>query len=229
MLNNRVGNSLLHLLYNIPFTYICSFSRSYFIFIVLLLTILPFPLLRDAGAVYGNVEVPPYYPHEENQFPAEIKQKALATPMQLQQPHQLQGLCPFPCTCRGHNVDCSYRNLRAVPSPFPPNVERINLIGNKITLIKANDFRGLRQLKVLQLANNEIEDILDGAFTDLVKLKKLRLNSNSLKYLRDNLFQLNVQLQKLELKDNELTCIYQNTFNGLKNMRQLQLENNRLA
>ncbi|GIY68236.1 hypothetical protein CDAR_423931 [Caerostris darwini] len=86
------------------------------------------------------------------------------------------------------------------PSPVPPTKcpePSINLEGNNITVIRADDFEGLNQVQIMQLMENQIHLIEKGAFQDLVSMERLRLNNNRLRSLPDLLFSTMPNLLRL--------------------------------
>ena len=82
-------------------------------------------------------------------------------------------------------IDLSNRNLDEVPANIPPAETEVFLQENKISIIRANAFVTLTELKNLQLLDNDIETIEPGAFNGLAKLTNLNLVRNKLTHFLD--------------------------------------------
>ncbi|CAL1526459.1 unnamed protein product [Lymnaea stagnalis] len=106
--------------------------------------------------------------------------------------------CPRECDCRSRGfVDCSFRNLNYVPRGIPKNVQRLDLQGNNLTVIRKSDFQGFGHLRILQLLDNQIQSVEKGAFQDLTSMIRLRLDRNELRSLPDLLFASMTKLERL--------------------------------
>ncbi|XP_071091195.1 protein slit-like isoform X2 [Haliotis cracherodii] len=161
--------------------------------------------------------------------------------------------CPRECSCRNKYIDCSFRGLLYVPSDIPNDVEKLDLQGNNLTVIRRSDFEGMKKLRILQLLDNKIRTIEKGAFVNLVSMERLRLDRNLLVSTPDNLFanmpnllrldlsynkllyigrrtlKSSILLKNLQLDHNEITCISDTGIKGLKNMEILTLSNNNIT
>ncbi|XP_071038445.1 protein slit isoform X1 [Parasteatoda tepidariorum] len=138
-------------------------------------------------------------------------------------------VCPQVCDCKGLTVDCGNRQLKSVPRPLPKEAKRINLEGNNITVIRADDFEGLNQVQIMQLMENQIHLIEKGAFQDLVNMERLRLNNNKLRSLPDLLFSTMPNLLRLDLSNNRLIMIGKKTLRGAPLLKNLQMDNNEIT
>ncbi|XP_067134486.1 protein slit-like isoform X2 [Centruroides vittatus] len=137
--------------------------------------------------------------------------------------------CPSECDCQGFIVDCNNRGLKFVPRYLPEDARRINLEGNNITVIKENDFQGLKHLQILQLMDNQIHTIERVAFQDLIAMERLRINNNHLRTLPDMLFSSMPNLLRLDLSNNKLTIIGRKTLRGAPRLKNLQMDNNEIT
>lgn len=137
--------------------------------------------------------------------------------------------CPHECTCTRSRMDCSFKNLKSVPSQIPNSVKKLDLQGNSISVIKATDFKDLRRLRSLNLMKNQIETIEKGAFQDLVGMKRLRLDRNRLRQIPDLLFANMPDLQRLDLSFNKIKRIGQRTLKGSQVLKNLQLDHNEIT
>ncbi|CAF1126727.1 unnamed protein product [Rotaria sordida] len=139
------------------------------------------------------------------------------------------GACPSVCSCHGPNVDCSNRGLQTIPAGIPRNVFKLELQFNNLSIIRKDDFKAFRQLRILNLQDNQIHTIDTDAFRDLISLEKLRLNGNKLNHLADGTFASLKQLQRLDLSSNQLRAIKKGTLQGLQVIDNLQLDHNEIT
>ncbi|KAK3600848.1 hypothetical protein CHS0354_014213 [Potamilus streckersoni] len=138
--------------------------------------------------------------------------------------------CPRECSCsKKKAVDCTNRGLFYVPVGIPLDTSRLDLQGNNITVIRRNDFRGLRQLRILHLLKNNIRSIERGSFQDLVAMERLRLDRNQMSHIPDLLFANMPNLERLDLSFNHLRSIGRKTLKGSVVLRNLQLDHNQIS
>ena len=126
------------------------------------------------------------------------------------------------------------------------NIDRLNLVGNKFSMINGSIFKRLKGLYRLKIEGNRISEInlsglsylsyLNLAHNDLVEvpklcnnenesllplLKTLRLDYNKIKHL--TLFKCLPKLQSLTLSNNRIVTIHENCFKSLSNLKELYL------
>uniref|UniRef100_A0A914C1D2 Uncharacterized protein n=1 Tax=Acrobeloides nanus TaxID=290746 RepID=A0A914C1D2_9BILA len=110
-----------------------------------------------------------------------------------------------------------------------PGLVKLDLSGNKISVIEKNSFVGLTLLEELSLDNNQISEIHDGEFNGLKNLKTLNLANNKLAKITKNTFNGLDNLEILILKGNNLADVDWAAFSGLKKLRTLDLGTNQLT
>ncbi|CAF3725088.1 unnamed protein product [Rotaria sordida] len=137
--------------------------------------------------------------------------------------------CPSVCLCHGPNVDCSNRSLHIIPSGIPKNIFKLDLQLNNLSIIRKDDFKAFRQLRILNLQDNQIHTIDIDAFRDLISLQKLRLNGNKLNHVTDGTLITLKQLQRLDLSSNRLRIIKKGMLQGLQEINNLQLDHNEIS
>ncbi|XP_076316918.1 protein slit-like isoform X4 [Tachypleus tridentatus] len=137
--------------------------------------------------------------------------------------------CPVECECRSRTIDCSNRGLQFVPRYLPPEVKRIDLDHNNISTVRAEDFRGLHRLKILQLQNNGITVIERGAFRDAVSLERLDLSNNKLAAIGAKTLRGAPRLLNLQFDNNEIACIDEAALRGLHHLEILTLNKNNIT
>ncbi|XP_045553630.1 toll-like receptor 13 [Salmo salar] len=139
------------------------------------------------------------------------------------------------CTIRGNLFDpsnmkvlCYNRNLEVIPIYIPRKVINLDLAMNKISKIKKLDFKGLSNLKILNMSRNQISQVDDGALGYLEALQELGLAHNRLTTLSDHLFQGLVNLSLLHLDNNLIATISSSSFQPLSSLKTVNLTNNNL-
>lgn len=110
------------------------------------------------------------------------------------------------------------------------NLKRLNISGNKITIIKQYLFEGFSTIRLqeLDLNSNDISTIETNAFEDLQFLQILDLSGNNIVDLQENTFYGLNSLRKLYLVDNDISNIQTGTFGSLQNLEELDLSGNSL-
>jgi len=105
----------------------------------------------------------------------------------------------------------------------------INLSKSVISTLKAGDFTGLTNLKMLYLSENYIRNLPAGIFNEMTSLKTLALTGNLLDSLHANQFNNLSNLKHLGLEGNKLTTLPLSLFEGLSNVRLILLYGNEIA
>uniref|UniRef100_A0A3P8WYX9 Slit homolog 1b (Drosophila) n=1 Tax=Cynoglossus semilaevis TaxID=244447 RepID=A0A3P8WYX9_CYNSE len=138
-------------------------------------------------------------------------------------------VCPAKCRCEANVVDCSNLRLTTFPEHLPSSTEELRLNNNDLSVLEATGaFKGLTQLKKINLSNNKISDIEDGAFDGASSAVELHLTANHLESVRGSMFRGMEGLRMLMLRNNKISCIHNSSFTGLTNVRLLSLYDNQL-
>ena len=106
---------------------------------------------------------------------------------------------------RKESFDFSNRNLTSVPQINPGFITRLVLSHNLLTAIKYGDFNRIVNLTYLDISNNRIKMLNKMSFKGLTQLKVLNISSNLLNdgSLPEGLFQpLSSYLLELDLRHN---------------------------
>uniref|UniRef100_A0A4W6EH69 Slit homolog 1b (Drosophila) n=1 Tax=Lates calcarifer TaxID=8187 RepID=A0A4W6EH69_LATCA len=139
-------------------------------------------------------------------------------------------VCPAKCRCEANVVDCSNLRLTKFPEHLPSSTEELRLNNNDLSVLEATGaFKGLSQLKKINLSNNKISDIEDGAFDGASSVVELHLTANHLESVRGSMFKGMEGLRMLMLRNNKISCIHNGSFTGLTNVRLLSLYDNQLS
>uniref|UniRef100_UPI003AAF0EF0 leucine-rich repeat and immunoglobulin-like domain-containing nogo receptor-interacting protein 4a n=1 Tax=Centroberyx gerrardi TaxID=166262 RepID=UPI003AAF0EF0 len=158
--------------------------------------------------------------------------------------------CPPLCQCDAVllQVNCSHRQLTAVPNGLPQDSRLLNLTHNKIktlvhqqfktltqlwdldlsdnilVMIEVEAFLGLQSLLTLRLARNHLKIIPVGAFVGLTKLQLLDISGNEILVLLDFTFRDLAALQRIKAGENDLVFISRHAFAGLTSLQELHLD-----
>ncbi|KAF3852765.1 hypothetical protein F7725_006120 [Dissostichus mawsoni] len=139
-------------------------------------------------------------------------------------------VCPAKCRCEANVVDCSNLRLTKFPEHLPSSTEELRLNNNDLSVLEATRaFKGLSQLKKINLSNNKISEIEDGAFDGASSVVELHLTANHLESVRGSMFRGMEGLRMLMLRNNKISCIHNGSFTGLGNVRLLSLYDNQLS
>ncbi|XP_042327152.1 immunoglobulin superfamily containing leucine-rich repeat protein-like [Sceloporus undulatus] len=143
--------------------------------------------------------------------------------------------CPEVCRCVAqkkygrHIVDCSYKDLQAVPLGLPSNATTLTLSVNSITSLGEDSFVDSTNLQALWMSYNEISTIARGTFAFLVQLRAIDLSHNQIRAFPWGDLSNLTALQQLKLSSNRLDKVPLEAFQTLKDLRALWLDNNQLA
>ncbi|XP_070956553.1 leucine-rich repeat-containing protein 38 isoform X2 [Macaca nemestrina] len=137
--------------------------------------------------------------------------------------------CPAGCACTDpHTVDCSDRGLPSVPDPFPLDVRKLLVAGNRIQQIPEDFFIFYGDLVYLDFRNNSLRSLEEGTFSGSAKLVFLDLSYNNLTQLGAGAFRSAGRLVKLSLANNNLAGVHEAAFETLESLQVLELNDNNL-
>ncbi|XP_063968375.1 toll-like receptor 4 [Lytechinus pictus] len=120
-------------------------------------------------------------------------------------------------------VNCSERNLTAVPYNIPADTEILHLGFNLLFRLRNDSFTNLTQLRELYVESAELTNIESSVFVDLGELEILDLHGNSFSDLPGDLFVNNSNLIELNLGNNRFDSIPCETLMPLTRLRKLLL------
>ncbi|NXL90257.1 OPT protein, partial [Alectura lathami] len=129
------------------------------------------------------------------------------------------------CLCIGTSVYCDDTNLEHIP-PLPPETSYLYARFNRISIIRAGDFMGLKKLKRIDLTSNSISWVDVDAFCLLPSLQELILPENRLTALP----KLPRSIVRLDARLNRIPSagLQPEAFRDLKQLQFLHLSNNQL-
>ncbi|XP_032159012.1 leucine-rich repeat-containing protein 38 isoform X1 [Mustela erminea] len=137
--------------------------------------------------------------------------------------------CPAGCACTDpHTVDCRDRGLPSVPDPFPLDVRKLLVAGNRIQHIPEDFFIFYGDLVYLDFRNNSLRSLEEGTFSGSAKLAFLDLSYNNLTQLGAGAFRSAGRLVKLSLANNKLAGVHEDAFETLESLQVLELNDNNL-
>ncbi|KAJ8705436.1 hypothetical protein PYW08_012482 [Mythimna loreyi] len=141
--------------------------------------------------------------------------------------------CPAACACeygaRAVSVACTRAALTEVPRDLPVNTDALLMSDNSLGQIKSDGLFGrLPDLTKLDLRNNGITLIEDNAFDGAANIQELLLDGNLIQTVTDKMFFGLHSLGILSLTDNKIRCITPGAFDHLTMLSTLNLESNPL-
>ncbi|XP_018333196.1 toll-like receptor 7 isoform X1 [Agrilus planipennis] len=104
----------------------------------------------------------------------------------------------------------------------------LNLHNNAIQELKKNQFKGLREVEVLDLSFNNISRLDVSHVSDLIKLGWCNVSQNNLKELPRGTFARNSVLKLLNISHNKIKKLDSNSFRGLRFLRRLYISDNEI-
>ena len=120
-------------------------------------------------------------------------------------------------------------DLTEVPSNIPSNTTVLDLSHNNITVLKADSFNNLTDLRELRLSYNRLRDVQNGSLNGLVNLRILSLSFNCLTLLKPETFLGLTSLQRLLIDHNPVPSIDPALFDGLPRPLEISVEGNPLV
>ncbi|XP_049733924.1 leucine-rich repeat-containing protein 38 [Elephas maximus indicus] len=171
-------------------------------------------------------------PHHSAMRPSALRPRASAATFALCSLLLLPGprhACPTGCACTDpHTVDCRDRGLPSVPDPFPLDVRKLLVAGNRIQEIPEDFFIFYGDLVYLDFRNNSLRSLEEGTFSGSAKLAFLDLSYNNLTQLGAGAFRSAGRLVKLSLANNHLAGVHEAAFESLESLQVLELNDNNL-
>ncbi|XP_035379710.1 leucine-rich repeat and transmembrane domain-containing protein 2 isoform X2 [Electrophorus electricus] len=138
--------------------------------------------------------------------------------------------CPPVCVCSSSEVDCSGRDLAALPilSSLPSTTRTLLLLNNHLSSLPVMAFANLSSLERLDLSNNYLDNLPAGLFAELATLSDLSLRNNSLTALDRHILQGLVGLRRLDVSLNGLAVVPLGLLDKQQGLTWLSLASNRL-
>ncbi|KYM95669.1 PREDICTED: uncharacterized protein LOC108780121 [Cyphomyrmex costatus] len=167
--------------------------------------------------------------------------------------------CSSTCKCKWvsgkKTAECIKQNLTQVPGDLSPEIQSLDLTGNRIThlvrdafsrvnlvnlhklalrdcgieSINRDAFSDLKIIIEIDLSGNNIRNLHPSVFYETQKLRVLLLDQNKLRMLENGLFFNLTFLQKVTLSDNRLERIEEQAFRNLPNLHSLALDGNNFS
>lgn len=135
--------------------------------------------------------------------------------------------CPSVCTCTAgeRELDCSGKELNAIPELPDSNITSLDVSFNNISVVvPPNSSDWGRELKFFYLNNNRIKDV-SFDFQSLPELTHVHLGHNLVTVVDSHSFEKNSNLGRLILSGNELTLLEDTEFLIVPSLSWIELEN----
>ncbi|XP_022909438.2 protein artichoke [Onthophagus taurus] len=108
-------------------------------------------------------------------------------------------------------------------------LKTLDLHGNRLKDLKRNQFRGLREVEVLDLSHNGIIKLDSSHVADLIKMGWCNVSHNLITEIARGAFARNAVLKVLNMSHNKIKRIDSTTFRGMRFLRRLYLSDNLIA
>ncbi|KAF2895606.1 hypothetical protein ILUMI_10569, partial [Ignelater luminosus] len=108
-------------------------------------------------------------------------------------------------------------------------LKSLDLHGNKLKDLKRNQFKGLRDVEVLDLSYNNITKLDGSHIADLTKMSWFNVSHNSIKELSRGAFARNSVLRVLNMSFNKVKKLDSNSFRGMRFLRRLYMSDNLIS
>lgn len=138
--------------------------------------------------------------------------------------------CPAVCRCKWtsgkKSALCPDAGLTSLPASLDPDMQVLDLSGNKIPALQSEIFKrsGLLNLQRVFLRNAGIHKIHADSFRDMRILVEIDLSDNHVEMLEPDTFLGNERLRILILSGNPLTRLRSHQFPLLQHLRNLELQ-----
>ncbi|XP_062915526.1 vasorin-like [Mobula hypostoma] len=137
--------------------------------------------------------------------------------------------CPAKCNCKSLGILwCVKIGLSTLPQHIPSNTSDIYAFENSISVLRSEDFAGLRELKLLHLSHNRISQLPGQVFRPLATLSNLDLSSNQITEITNKTFAGLRDLERLYLQKNKIASVQAGAFEDLVRLVELKLQDNLL-
>ncbi|XP_076645008.1 uncharacterized protein LOC143354636 [Halictus rubicundus] len=143
--------------------------------------------------------------------------------------------CPAVCRCKWtsgkKSALCHDAGLTSLPASLDPDMQVLDLSGNKIPALQSEIFKrsGLLNLQKVFLRNAGIRDIHADSFRNMTILVEIDLSDNHVETLEPGTFLGNERLRILILSGNPLGCLRKHQFPVLQHLRTLELQRCKLT
>ncbi|CAH2988165.1 unnamed protein product [Chilo suppressalis] len=108
-------------------------------------------------------------------------------------------------------------------------LKTLDLHGNKLSTLKRNQFKGLRDTEVLDLSHNMITKLDGSHIGDLTKLGWCNASHNQIGEIARGMFARNTVIKVVHLDHNKIKKLDTNSFRGMRFLRRLFLNDNQIS
>lgn len=115
-----------------------------------------------------------------------------------------------------HTIDISHIGVKTLTELQLKHLQVFNASHNKLTEIKAANFRHMPEIREVDVSFNEISTLEFGAFAHLKALTSLNLSNNAIETIEVDSFENNKNLNILRLENNPIKRIDANIFSLMK-------------
>uniref|UniRef100_A0A182NUG8 LRRCT domain-containing protein n=1 Tax=Anopheles dirus TaxID=7168 RepID=A0A182NUG8_9DIPT len=108
-------------------------------------------------------------------------------------------------------------------------VKTLDLHGNQLMTLKKGQFKGMREVEILDLSYNNLTKLDASHVSDLTKMTWCNVSNNALTEITRGTFARNTVLRVVNMAANAIRKIDANTFRGMRFLRRLYLSDNMIS
>ncbi|KAL1122194.1 hypothetical protein AAG570_003599 [Ranatra chinensis] len=138
-------------------------------------------------------------------------------------------ICPPRCTCRDDTLaaTCADAGLEVVPIQLNPEVEKIDLSGNRITAV-AFTLSFYNELRHLDVSRNRIQSLRGKSFESQSRLLFLNASHNHITSLGKDAFRGLKSVKVIDLSHNQIETIQDSSFKDVHEVEVIDLSHNEI-
>ncbi len=121
-----------------------------------------------------------------------------------------------------------WENIEAYTFRNQYNLVTVNLLNNRLHILKSMCLFGLYSLRYISLMGNKIHKISDGAFASLIQVRTLDLSNQSIHVFDNFAFWGLLRTETFNLSYNRITTIKRVHFDGMPSLHTLDISQNRI-
>lgn len=131
-------------------------------------------------------------------------------------------------------LNVAYNNIEElVPFTFwnnsYKNLRKLHLDHNRVKNVSLDAFKGLSELRMIDLSDNNLTTLDPYQFEHNIKLNKVVIVNNKITFYKTQPFLMSDSIDTLILTNNCITQVYEITFVGVPNLKRLYLNDNNLS
>ncbi|CAG9820314.1 unnamed protein product [Phaedon cochleariae] len=124
---------------------------------------------------------------------------------------------------------CNVETVEAGAFKGVPQLKNVQISFSNLKKIRMGVFNPIETLELLRIHDNRIETIDDQAFANLTSLKKIYAGNNALSYWHSNWFRNSTNLQTMDFHNNKIRTLPRRAFATLPKLKRINLDWNEIS